>query len=460
MPPWDFLTILGCLPGVLGLWGMSIWQSHSFYIGTLFIGFFGASFLVIGVLAWLSLLIVKHLHKKVNFNPLRWALRDLSRYSFVTLSCFLSLSLGMLLLNLIPQIEASISEEIKHPEKSKLPSLFLFDVQEYQVKDLKKIIQQRQVKIDKIMPMVQATLLSVNGKIFDKGKGRNQETLTREQEREMRFRNRGFNLSYRNSLYPSEKILKGEMWQSFFNKKNQQHLPWISIESRFADRLNFKLNDVLKFEMEGRELSGIVKNIRNVKWVTFQPNFFILFQPNKIFESISKTFLVTIPKLPIEKKIQIQNAVVSKIPNISVVDISRVTTRLLSLAQKMTMALQFMSILCLIAGFIVLYSISSHQARTRMWDIGLMKSLGATFKEIQLLFLFQFGLIALGACSLGLMCSLVVSYFLSSLFFNSAWIFSPYIPLATLAGGVLLALGVTYLAVRTALKTPVKNLLN
>ena len=62
------------------------------------------------------------------------------------------------------------------------------------------------------MPMVRARLLSTNGSDFDKGEGMSTKRLTRDRDNEMRFRNRGFNLSYRSYMYETEKnIERGEI---------------------------------------------------------------------------------------------------------------------------------------------------------------------------------------------------------------------------------------------------------
>lgn len=455
----DGVFILSVIPIILSLWGLAVWVSHSFYIGTLFSTFFLLSILFLAFIGWILLRLLSYLKMSWASNPIRWAVRDLSRHSFSTLACFLSIAVGILLLNLIPQIEASLAHEVENPDQSKMPSLFLFDIQDEQVNPLKKLVSKHQVQIDKIMPMMRTRLTHVNNKPFSKGRGREYDAITREQEREMRFRNRGFNISQRDFLYPSEKILSGEMWKGAL-KDNSKDLPWISIETRFANRLNFKINDVLTFVSEGRKFRGIVKNIRSVKWITFEPNFFILLQSHKTLDKISKTWIATIPQLPINKKIDMQNNIVSKLSNISIVDVSKVAQRILNLSQQMSLALKLMSFLCLIAGFIVLYSIVSYQIRTREWDIGLLKSLGCSFKDINILFLFQFGLIAFGACLLGLICSIILSFTLSYIFFYSVWVFSPYVPIGTFVIGMLLALIVVYFATRQSLNTSAKQLLS
>ena len=99
---------------------------------------------------------------------LRIALRNLCRQPAASVSCFLALGLGVMLLNVIPQIEASIQAELTHPEQSKLPSFFLFDIQEDQVEAFRKTAEATGASVGKVSPMVRARLVEVNGKRFEK----------------------------------------------------------------------------------------------------------------------------------------------------------------------------------------------------------------------------------------------------------------------------------------------------
>ena len=58
-----------------------------------------------------------------------------------TISIFLSLFLGSLLINYIPTLEQSIQGELEGGLKGTAPSVFLFDIQEEQVLDLKNFIE-------------------------------------------------------------------------------------------------------------------------------------------------------------------------------------------------------------------------------------------------------------------------------------------------------------------------------
>ena len=450
----DHLTWVLYFLGLGILWGLSVWQSHSFQIGTLFIGTFLSLTLLLAFIGLGLLYFSRFLIQRFSLHPiLKWSLRDLIRHPWSSLSCFICLSLGILILNITPQIQETLSRELQPIEKSSLPSLFLFDIQEHQADPLRKHLEEKNVNIDKIIPMIQSRLVAVNEKSFDKGTG--QTEWSREKSREMHFRNRIFNLSYQKKLSPSEKVIDGKMW---VQDTKLGELPFISLEQRFARRMGLKLNDRLKFESQNQVIEGVVQNIRQVNWLSFQPNFFILFQP-KSLETLPKTFLASLKQLGPEKKYQIQNSLARLFPNISSIDISRLTAQMIALTQQMSLALQMMTLLCLFASFAVLYSIISHQMRTRLWDVGLLKTLGTSFKDIQLLFLSQFGLIALTSSLLGLFSSFIVSLVISIIVFDTYWKISST-PFVLMLVALIMVLLIIYRSTQHSLSTPAQKLLN
>ena len=338
-----------------------------------------------------------------------------------------------------------VSSEIQ-PSSHTQPSIFLFDIQEEQ----KKWVSSH-LKIDKIIPMIRSRLIAVNGENFNKGSG--QTEWSREKTREMHFRNRSFNLSYQNQLSRSEKIIEGEMWTSHKTSR----WPAISLERRFAKRLGLKMGDRLNFEIQDQQVEGLVQSIREVQWLSFQPNFFILFQPG-VLEEFSKTYLASLlPLSPVEKQ-HTQNSLAQKFPNISALDISRITKKFLNLAQNILLALKIMTFLGLLASLAVLYSIISHQMHSRIKDIGLLKILGVSFADTKKIFLYQFGLMSLTAHFAGLAASLAASSFAGTLLFQAGWKFS-ILPFTAAGLSWVLSCAIIILSSHTALKTPVQKLL-
>ena len=138
----------------------------------------------------------------------------------------------------------------------------------------------------------------------------------------------------------------------------------ISVEQKYAESLNLDLNDKIEIEVSGVEISAVVVNIRRVKWTSFQPNFFVQMQPG-VLEQAPKTFIATLNDLNLEEKERLQNLIVDKFPTISILDVERTGKKILSIVEQMTQALQLMAILSVLAGLVILYSISKEKVREK-----------------------------------------------------------------------------------------------
>lgn len=416
--PWENRRLWLYLPSALVFWATSMWIAQSYIVGSSFFVAFLCSLALFTVVGYAGLIFISKL--KIQHVQMRLVIRNLSRHKFATLSCFVSISLAVLLINLIPQIQNGLQRQLHTGGKT--PSLFLFDIQEEQVNDLKDVLSE--TPILQLSPLVRARLTGINNKPFEKS---DDPTLfeSREQNQERRSRNRSYNLSYRTQPSTSEKIIEGSYFKSAFSGEG---VPEISVEEKFADRMGIKLGDTLEFDVQGLEISGKITSVRSVNWTTFEPNFFIQFQPG-VLDEAPKTFLASLPPLPLEKKASLQNAIVRKIPNISIIDVTTVIDRISEVIRQMSLTLTFMAYFSMLVGFVILYSIANHQSFERQREIHMLKILGSSLSKISLLFVGEFLLISSFASLLGIIASFLISYIFSKSFFGAQWIFSVKLPM-------------------------------
>jgi putative ABC transport system permease protein len=430
-------------------WLLSVFESHSFKTGSLFSGGFLASIVLLLVIAYSGLIFLRRF--KFKRIEIQLAFKNLTRNVTATLTCFISISLGTMLMNLIPQIQNGLLEEVEKPDSNKVPSLFLFDIQPEQVSTLQNFLDSEKKPLQNVSALVRARLLKVNDEDFEKKSV--SQARTREEEREFRFRNRGFNLSYRDKISDSETIIKGRPFSGPY--KNDDSIPEISVEKNFAERLSLKLGDVLHFDVQGVPLSGKIVNLRSVKWTSFQPNFFIQFQSG-VLEEAPSIFLGSILQLGEIEKIQLQNKLVEKFPNISMIDITKTVKKILELANQMAWALKLMAILSLIVGLVVVYSIANHEAYLRERDVFLIKILGLDFARIRIMMRMEFAVLVSAAATLGVLLSYLMSYLLAKMVFDSVWNFSWLLSLGMIVAVILVSLLLTDSATRSILQKKVR----
>lgn len=443
---WSFLRYT---PAAMAFYSLSVWVAKSWVVSGYFSGAFLGSFVVLFTVGAGLLKLLDNPSPKL---PLSWrfTIRNLTRQKFSTISLFLAVALGVLLMNLIPQVQTALQNEIQSPKGFKVPNLFLFDIQEDQLAEIEELVKNEGYQLTNVSPMIRARMSKVNGESFTKAE--REERFTREDQNENRFRNRGFNLTYRDQLSDSESLVAGRP----FDFSSEE--PQISLEERFAERLGLKIGDELTFDISGIEISGRVVNLRKVRWTSFQPNFFIQFNSG-ILESAPKTFLASLVELTQEQKVQIQNKIVDKAPNVSMIDVSKLIERLAEMIAQMSIALRSMAFLSVIVGFVILFSVANHQAHERRREINLLKVVGSELSQVRNFFLLEFSLITAAAALLGVLLSFAVSAAISIYVFKSSADFDFVTATTTLLIVIALSLVVTYTAIRRVLQSKPRELL-
>lgn len=437
------------VPAMVSFWLLAIWQAHSIKVGSLF---FGGFVLAALLLAAAALTAFRIMDVVAEYFPIsvRFALRSITRSKMSSISCFLAIGLGTMLASLIPQLQASLQQEVSTPKGLKLPSLFLFDIQEEQLQPLEGLLVKDGVQLGQVSPLVRARLESINGTPIAEYIEKNSDVVTREGQESQRFLTRTYNLTFRKEFSPSETLITGEKFTADTYNWDSEQPPEISVEYRFAERLKVGLNDLLGFDVQGVPVEGKIVSLRRVKWNSFQPNFFVQFQPG-VFDDAPKTMLASISSLSPAQRIDVQNKVVNKFPNISIVDVANAVERITAIVGQMSWALLFMAYLSLFAGLVVLYGIARQHAYTKRWDINLLKVLGANFVELRVMNLAEFGLLGGLAGAVGVAASLLFNFAVAYFVFDGVWEFSWQIPLAILAIVVILSVLTAQLAVRKVL---------
>jgi putative ABC transport system permease protein len=446
---------LSYLPLLILSWSLSVWQSHSLIVGSAFVGMLLASILFLGSIAWLVLFLAGKLSQTSGSTMKRLAFRNLQRNRSGAISCFLALALGTLLINLIPQIYQGLQEEVSRPDDFRIPSLFLFDIQSEQMEPLRKTLSVEKVNLNYLSPMVRARLEKVNGKSFDFNS--EEVSMTREEERQQNFRRRNLNLSYRTQLSDSEQIVEGRPLTTNFDLDSGKPAE-VSLEVRYAERMGFKLGDLLIFNVQEVLVEAIVINLRRVQWNSFQPNFFILFQPG-VLEDAPGTFVGSIGGLDASSRMIVQNRIVSDYPNVSVIDVTRMVGRVLKISDQMVLALKLMAYLSILAGLVVVFSIARHEVEGRLWELNLLKVLGARFSDIQKMIQIEFAVLGIFAGLFGVAVSLIMSYGISWWFFENLWKWTWETSLGSIIGVTALSVGVAWLATQRTLRSSPLTLL-
>jgi len=399
------------VPGVIWFVAGAMVVGGSPASGLVFTAGFALALLVFALAGWVGagvcrrLAITRHLVRKLAFL-------NLYRNRAASLACFVTIAMGVFLISLIPQVQKGLQAEIQRPEGLKIPVFFLMDIQEDQTRDLERFMQDQPGTLENLSPMVRGRIMSVNGDPFH----------TREDNRESRGRGRRteHNFSYRADLDPSETVVQGpplspDPWVF------ESQVPFeISVARSFADDHDLAIGDIMRFDIQGMVLEGRVHNIRKVRWNSFQPNFFLLFQRG-VLEDAPKTWLGAVAQVPKEQRQSLKRAIVTAFPNVSIIDVTQMITTLTFIADRLAVSVRFMAWLAIAAGLVSIFSIARHQARRQAVQTNLLKVLGAGFGDIRRISLLEFGSLGFAAALTAVVLSAGFSRAIAWYFFDSLW---------------------------------------
>ena len=443
-------NLLYSIPGLFAFWLLCMTQANSDKLANLFFICFLVSLVLLYGVAGVGFRMGEKLLHRARL-PLRLAARSLSRNRAGALTGFLAIGLGVLLLTLIPQTYHGLSKEIGIDQpRSNLPSLFLFDVQEEQLPGIRALLEQQNIPLQNLTPWVRGRIKTIQGKPYEKSLREEEELNNPDEQRRNAFRNRSFNLSYREHLLESEQLLEGVPFSGAYDPSSG--LPAeISVEQKYAKALGLSVGDPMTIEVSGILIDTVVVNLRRVRWTSFQPNFFVQMQTG-VLEQAPKTFLATVHQLTPDKKEKLQDSLVHQFPTVSILDVERTGKKILEVVGQMTWSLQFMAALSILAGLVILYCVVREKSRSQSWEMNLLKVLGSTLGDIRKQVWLEFGLLGGSAALIGTLLSLLTSYILSVQVFDRVWSFRWDLPLLVILAVILLSILTADFGVRKALR--------
>jgi len=351
--------------------------------------------------------------------------RRLLRRPVPTLLTLVALGLGGTLVSLLAHLEMSLDREFTVGAATR-PALFLFDIQDEQKANLENFLAERGVNVLSISPMVRGKITEVNGQAFRRRS--DEETggpRTREQEDESRFRQRMMNLNWAAQTNSSEKIVEGV---AFKDARVPEGEFAVSLEKRFAGRLDLHIDDRITFEILGVPVVGRVVNLRTVKWTSFLPNFFITFAPGAL-EEAPKTWLAALAAGADDADgAKLQNTLALAFPNISAVDVGQIVGNMLALFERLRIALGLMAWFAFFVGVVVVGAIAQDQVLRRQHEVMLEKALGLAPLAVAGMVLGEFVLLAAlsllggGLAGAGIAAALVTQAFQADVVFSVTFI--------------------------------------
>jgi len=338
---------------------------QKFYTVLYFVAFFVTMFIFYGV-SKLLILFIKRFYKFSN-NSYRIAYRNIVAKKSLAPIMTISLGIGLTLLLTLSFVSNNLKKEISDSIPSMAPDLFFVGIDRDIQSNLESFVKDIDPNVElEFSPMASASFISLNGIPI--------EEVVSENNRSAWVVRGDRRISWSEKPKPDNPIIEGEWWEP----GNESEM-FISMDSRAAYDLGMKINDKITLNILGRDVTGVVKNFREVDYRDISINFAIIINKafaNKLPYEYVGTLKSELPSSDVLERI------VDKFPNVSAIKIDRILSQVSEVLSKVFIAVTAISLIVIIIGLIVIVSAVLVQTTFRRYNNLIYKIVGVDFPTI------------------------------------------------------------------------------
>lgn len=361
----------------------------------------------------------------------RLSLISLERHKTSVLLQITTFSLIFALLIIIFLVRSELLQNWQQQFPEQTPNHFIINVQTYERAKFTAFLQQHEIQTQGLYPMVRGRLRSLNSQPIN--------AAVPESARTHNALHRELNLSFSQTLAPA------------------QDAAAISIESTLAKALHIKIGDRLGFQVGSRKIAGQVTKIRTVKWDSFQPNFYIIFSPGLI-EQYPMTWIASF-YLAAKDKVKL-NKLMQAFPGVTIIEVDEILKEIQLIIERVSDAIEMIFLFIVLAGALILTSSLSATMASRMYENAVIRTLGASARQIRHYLRVEFMVVALLSAFIALLLAEFSAYILYRQIFQMVFTLHPWVWLAMTLLSSILIVGLGMLVVKKIFTRPANVLLN
>jgi putative ABC transport system permease protein len=225
--------------------------------------------------------------------------------------------------------------------------------------------------------------------------------------------------------------------------------PEVSIERSISERFGIGVGDLMRFDILGRVIEARVSSVRDVEWRDSRNGgFMFVFRPG-VLDQAPQTYVAPFkgPGDPAGRA-RFQAALVSRFPNISVIDFHEVLETVRDVMGKVTLAITVVGGLVLFSGVLILIGAVAMTKYQRVYEAAVFKTLGANTRTIARMLLIEYGVLGALAGVIGSAGAVALTWGVSRYALEIPW---RVFPLEHVAGVGLTALLVAAVGVLSSL---------
>ncbi|HEX6912273.1 MAG TPA: FtsX-like permease family protein, partial [Longimicrobium sp.] len=269
---------------------------------------------------------------------------------------------------------------------------------------------------------------------------------------------REYRSTYRDTLVGSETLLRGRMWAPGQGGPGRDGVAQVSLDIAVAEDLKVDVGDLITWDVQGVRIRTRVTSIREVDWQRLEPNFFAVF-PTQVLAAAPQTWVMLARAPGAQARAVAQRDVVRRYSNVAVLDLTAVQQAIDEVLGRVAAVIRFLAAFSVVTGFVVLLGAVLTGRLQRIRESVLLRTLGATRRQIGGVLLAEYLSLGLLASLAGILLAVGAGWALARWLFEVEYAV-PVLPLLWLTLGVTaLSAAVGLLASREVFRhTPLEAL--
>jgi putative ABC transport system permease protein len=373
----------------LVLTGLAIAAAYDRKIAAIFVVAAAVVFLALRLVA-LALMALARRVPRPRSTVWRLAIANIHRPGALTPTVVLSLGLGLALLVTVLEIDANLRLQFMAALPERAPSFYFLDIQAADADRFDAFLRARapRAALERV-PMLRGRIVAAGGRKAEDIKPRQDAQWVLQSDR---------GITYTGEIPKGSRLVEGEWWG-----KDYAGPPLLSFEKKLADGLGLKLGDDVTVNVLGRNITARIANMRTVEWESLGINFVLVFSPGA-FAGAPATDIATVTWPgggSAAEEIALLKAVGDAFPAVTAVRVKDALDAIGNLVVNLVLAVRVASSVTLIAAVLVLGGALAAGHRHRVYDAVILKTLGATRRQLITAYALEYLLLGLATVLFG-----------------------------------------------------------
>lgn len=348
--------------------------------------FLGGSLALLGLLGGLGLALRRVAARlpRPERPLLRLALANLHRPGAQTGALVTALGFGLSAFVLLAAVQTSLDANIAARVPQRAPAYFVLDVPRDRADEFRQAVAH-------VTPEAQVRMVpALRGAILAYGpQGHMTRVADLKEIPDDAWPLRGERgLTYSDEVPEGNVVTAGKWWPHGYTGE-----PLVSIDEKLADVLGLRIGDQLTIGLLGVERTARIASLRRIDWDSLGFNYVLVFSPNAIADA-PHNMAATIDLPPGRPRGALLRALVRAFPASSVIEVGAVLTQARDLLRQVSLAILSAASVAVLAGVAVLLGAIAAARASRTYDNVILRVLGASRRQLLLLQLAEYALLA------------------------------------------------------------------